>query len=210
MTRTLSLLGASLMLTATLLATSACAGTGTERDSAATPEPVATSPAPEPSPTGSAAPTAEPTCETIIPAATVEDFDSVGWTVGGRKIEIIKEDDQFNPQVGLQKAKKLVESDKVDMIVGVQASNVALAVLNYAKQQKAFYIVSGAGTDAITWDRYPYLFRTSISAYQLSTPMANWVYDNLVHLARAILLEGMRDHAVGRHYAYCGPTDDSR
>jgi len=100
-------------------------------------------------------------------------FDSVGWTVGGRKIEIIKEDDQFNPQVGLQKAKKLVESDKVDMIVGVQASNVALAVLNYAKQQKAFYIVSGAGTDAITWDRYPYLFRTSISAYQLSTPMAN-------------------------------------
>ena len=103
-------------------------------------------------------------------------FDSVGWTVGGRKIEIIKEDDQFNPQVGLQKAKKLVESDKVDMIVGVQASNVALAVLNYAKQQKAFYVVSGAGTDAITWDRYPYLFRTSISAYQmLSTPMANWV-----------------------------------
>jgi branched-chain amino acid transport system substrate-binding protein len=105
-------------------------------------------------------------------------FDSIGWTVGGRKIEIIKEDDQFNPQVGLQKAKKLVESDKVDMI-GVQASNVALAVLNYAKQQKAFYVVSGAGTDAITWDRYPYLFRTSISAYQLSTPMANWVYDNL-------------------------------
>jgi branched-chain amino acid transport system substrate-binding protein len=106
-------------------------------------------------------------------------FDSIGGTVAGRKVEIIKEDDQFNPQVGLQKAKKLIESDKVDMIVGVQASNVALAVLNYAKQQKAFYIVSGAGTDAITWDRYPYLFRTSISAYQLSTPMAGWVYENL-------------------------------
>src|SRR5262252_1942210 len=106
-------------------------------------------------------------------------FDSIGGTIAGRKVEIIREDDQFNPQVGLQKAKKLVESDKVDMIVGVQASNVALAVLNYAKQQKAFYIVSGAGTDAITWDRYPYLFRTSISAYQLSTPMAGYVYDNL-------------------------------
>src|SRR6185437_7584738 len=45
--------------------------------------------------------------------------------------------------------------------------------------QKAFYIVSGAGTDAITWDRYPYLFRTSISAYQLSLPMADYVYDKL-------------------------------
>ena len=106
-------------------------------------------------------------------------FDSIGGSVAGRKVEIIREDDQFNPQIGLQKAKKLVESDKVDMLVGVQASNVALAVLNYAKQQKAFYIVSGAGTDAITWDRYPYLFRTSISAYQLSTPMAGYVYDNL-------------------------------
>src|SRR6202451_2568786 len=106
-------------------------------------------------------------------------FDSINWTVAGRKIEIVKEDDQFNPQVGLQKAKKLVESDNVDLLVGIQASNVALAVLNYMKQQKAFYVVSGAGTDAITWDRYPYLFRTSISAYQLSTPMANYVYDNL-------------------------------
>jgi branched-chain amino acid transport system substrate-binding protein len=106
-------------------------------------------------------------------------FESIGWTIAGRKIEIIKEDDQFNPQVGLQKVKKLVESDKVDLVVGVQASNVALAVLNYMKQQKAFYVVSGAGTDAITWDRYPYLFRTSISTYQLSTPMANYVYDNL-------------------------------
>jgi branched-chain amino acid transport system substrate-binding protein len=106
-------------------------------------------------------------------------FDSINWTVAGRKIEIVKEDDQFNPQVGLQKAKKLIESDKVDLLVGIQASNVALAVLNYMKQQKAFYVVSGAGTDAITWDRYPYLFRTSISAYQLSLPMANYVYDNL-------------------------------
>lgn len=121
-------------------------------------------------------------------------FDSINWTVAGRKIEVIKEDDQFNPQIGLQKAKKLVESDNVDMLVGVQASNVALAVLNYAKQQKAFYIVSGAGADAITWDRYPYLFRTSISAYQLSGPTADWVYDNL---GKEIVLTGS-DYAGGR------------
>jgi branched-chain amino acid transport system substrate-binding protein len=106
-------------------------------------------------------------------------FDSINWTIAGRKVEIIKEDDQFNPQVGLQKAKKLIESDNVDVLFGIQASNVALAVLNYMKQQKAFYVVTGAGTDAITWDRYPYLFRTSISTYQLSGPMANYIYDNL-------------------------------
>lgn len=121
-------------------------------------------------------------------------FDSIGWTVGGRKIELIKEDDQFNPQIGLQKAKKLIESDNVDLIAGVQASNVALAVLNYMKQQKAFYVVTGAGADAITWDRYSYLFRTSISALQLSMPIAEWVYDNL---GKEIVLTGA-DYAGGR------------
>ena len=32
-------------------------------------------------------------------------FDSIGWTIAGRKIEIIKEDDQFNPQVGLRRSR---------------------------------------------------------------------------------------------------------
>jgi branched-chain amino acid transport system substrate-binding protein len=121
-------------------------------------------------------------------------FDSIGWTVAGRKIELIKEDDQFNPQVGLQKVKKLVESDNVDLISGVQASNVALAVLNYAKQQKLFYVVTGAGADAITWERNPYVFRSSISAWQLSAPIAEWVYDTL---GKEIVLVAS-DYAGGR------------
>jgi branched-chain amino acid transport system substrate-binding protein len=116
--------------------------------------------------------------ETNFNAASLY-FDSINWTIAGRKVEIIKEDDQFNPQIGLQKAKKLVESDKVDLVFGIQASNVALAVLNYMKQQKAFYVVTGAGTDALTWERNPYVFRSSISSYQLSVPMAKYVYDNL-------------------------------
>src|SRR5579875_621437 len=80
------------------------------------------------------------------------------------------------------------------MIVGVQASNVALAVLNYMRQQKAFYVISGAGADQLTWSRNPYVFRTSISAYQLSMPMAEYVYDNL---GKEIVLTGS-DYAGGR------------
>jgi branched-chain amino acid transport system substrate-binding protein len=121
-------------------------------------------------------------------------FDKIGWTVAGRKIEIIKEDDQFNAQVGLQKAKKLVESDNVDMVTGIQASNVALAVMNYARQKKAFYVVTGAGAGAVTWTRAPYVFRTSLSSWQLSAPMAEWAYDNL---AKEMVLIGS-DYAGGR------------
>jgi branched-chain amino acid transport system substrate-binding protein len=121
-------------------------------------------------------------------------FDSINWTIAGRKIQVIKEDDQFNPQIGLEKAKKLIESDKVDILAGVQASNVALAVLNFAKQKKAFYIVTGAGTDAITWDRYPYLFRTSLSTWQLSEPMSDWVYTKIAKEA----VTCASDYAGGR------------
>jgi branched-chain amino acid transport system substrate-binding protein len=106
-------------------------------------------------------------------------LDGVKGMFAGRKVEFLKEDDQFNPQVGLQKVRRFVESDKVDLIVGIQGSNVALAVLNYVKQSKAFLVVSGAGTDAITWERVPYLFRSSLSSWQLCHPFAEWIYDNL-------------------------------
>ena len=106
-------------------------------------------------------------------------FEQINWTVAGRKIELIKEDDQFSPQVGLEKAKKFVERDKVAMIVGPQSSGVAMALLNYVIGAKAFLVVSGAGTSAITRTLHPYVFRTSISTYQLSAPMAGWMYDNL-------------------------------
>jgi hypothetical protein len=88
MTRCLSLFGAALLLSATLLATTACAGAGSTPDAVKTPEPVATSPDPEPSPTESRAPAGDPTCETIIPASTVEDFDSVGWTARAEPFRI--------------------------------------------------------------------------------------------------------------------------
>src|SRR5215467_8376626 len=78
-------------------------------------------------------------------------LDEVKHTLGGRKVELLKEDDQFSPQTGLQKVRKFVESDKVDLIVGIQGSNVALATLNYIKQSRTFLLISGAGTDAITW-----------------------------------------------------------
>lgn len=108
-------------------------------------------------------------------------LDQVKNTFAGRKVEIYKEDDQFSPQVGLEKVRRFVESDNVDLITGIQGSNIALAVLNYIKQSKAFLLISGAGTDSITWMRIPYMFRSSLSSWQLCHPFAEWIYDNLGH-----------------------------
>ncbi|MEO8715874.1 MAG: ABC transporter substrate-binding protein [Acetobacteraceae bacterium] len=108
-------------------------------------------------------------------------FGRIGWTAGGRRIEIIKEDDQISPQVGLQKLRKLVEGDKVDMVCGPQASNVAMAMLEYARQNRVFHLLSGAGVTAATRKHIPYMFRTSMSAWQHNHPFGEWFYDNLAH-----------------------------
>lgn len=121
-------------------------------------------------------------------------FDEIGWEVAGRKIEIIREDDDINPQVGLQKVRKLVESDQVDFVCGPQGSNVAFGIMSYMKSARPFWIISGAGVTALTWERMPHMFRTSISVYQLSKPIADYVYDNV---AKEVVLTGT-DFAGGR------------
>src|SRR3954466_7682621 len=54
-------------------------------------------------------------------------WDSIGNEVGGRKIELIVEDDASNPDTALQKARRLVEQTKVDFLFGNLLANTGLA-----------------------------------------------------------------------------------
>src|SRR5919204_5142425 len=45
-------------------------------------------------------------------------LDHLGRKMAGRPVEVVYEDDQQKPEVGKQKTEKLVQSDKVDFIVG--------------------------------------------------------------------------------------------
>src|SRR3977135_24498 len=53
----------------------------------------------------------------------------MGRKMGGLPVEVIYEDDQQKPEVGVQKTQKLIESDKVNFIAGYIWSNVLLASL---------------------------------------------------------------------------------
>ena len=106
-------------------------------------------------------------------------FEQIGGTIAGRKIEVIREDDEINPQVGLQKLKKLVESDNCDLITGIQASNVAMAAVEYFRQSKAFYLCNGAGVGDLSYTGIPYLFRCSISTQPIHSTFGEWFYDNV-------------------------------
>ncbi|HWR85165.1 MAG TPA: ABC transporter substrate-binding protein [Rhodoglobus sp.] len=59
-------------------------------------------------------------------------WETNGTEVNGVTIETIVEDDAGNPETSLTKARKLVEQDQVDVIVGPLIANTALAVAEYA------------------------------------------------------------------------------
>ena len=105
-------------------------------------------------------------------------FEQIGGSIAGRKIELIREDDEINPQVGLQKLKKLIESDKCDVITGVQASNVAMAAVDYLKQSGVLFLCSGAGVTALGYVQAPNIFRCSVSSQQINSVLGDWWYDN--------------------------------
>jgi len=55
-------------------------------------------------------------------------LDEAGWEVMGRKIILISEDETVDPAVAVAKAKKLVEQDKVDVILGAMLGHTSQAV----------------------------------------------------------------------------------
>src|ERR1039457_3073209 len=76
-------------------------------------------------------------------------LDHLGRKMGGLPVEVIYEDDQQKPDVGVQKTQKLIESDKVDFISGYIWSNVLLASLKPVVDSKTFLIIANAGPSQV-------------------------------------------------------------
>ncbi|MFL5065747.1 MAG: ABC transporter substrate-binding protein [Xanthobacteraceae bacterium] len=104
-------------------------------------------------------------------------LDHLGRKMAGLPVEVVYEDDQQKPEVGKQKTDKLIESDKVDFIVGYIWSNVLLASLKSAVDSKTFLITSNAGPSQLAGELCsPYVFSTSWQNDQ--TPQAMGHYMN--------------------------------
>src|SRR5690348_17960807 len=104
-------------------------------------------------------------------------LDHLGRKMGGKPVEVIYEDDGQKPDVGKQKTEKLVQSDKVDFIVGYIWSNVLLASLKTAVDSQTFLISANAGPSQLAGELCsPYVFSTSWQNDQ--TPQAVGDYMN--------------------------------
>lgn len=127
-------------------------------------------------------------------------FDEIGKKAGGRAIQLIKEDTEFNPSVGLTKVRRLVEEHKVNFIVGPVNSAVALAIHDYVRKQKVILINPCANTRELTSPEKASdnIFRVVETSDQGNYPMGKWMVKNTPH--RNVVLTAS-DFAGGHHNA---------
>ncbi|HZC54827.1 MAG TPA: ABC transporter substrate-binding protein [Xanthobacteraceae bacterium] len=114
-------------------------------------------------------------------------LDHHGRKLGGLPVEVIYEDDQIKPEVGVQKTQKLIESDKVDFVVGYIWSNVLLASLKPLTDSKTMTVVTNAGASQLAGELCsPYVFSTSWNNDQ--TPASVGLYMNQKGVKTAFLI----------------------
>src|SRR5262249_9098088 len=77
----------------------------------------------------------------------VEDF---GAAQKGLKVEVLSADHQNKPDVGSNITRSWIDVDKVDVIVDVPTSSVALAVNEVVREKNKAFLASGPATSDLT------------------------------------------------------------
>ena len=104
-------------------------------------------------------------------------LDQHNGMIGGLKPTVIQEDEGATPQDALLKARKLVEQDRVNVLMGLVSSANALAVRDLLDGSKTPTIITNAGADDITGaKRSPYIVRVSFSSWQQGAPSGKWAF----------------------------------
>src|SRR5262245_4271552 len=104
-------------------------------------------------------------------------LDHLGRKMGGLPVEVIYENDEIRPDVGRQKTEKLIQSDRVNFVVGYIWSNVLLASIKPVVDSQTFLISANAGPSQIAGEQCsPFFFSTSWQNDQ--TPQAMGQYMN--------------------------------
>lgn len=91
----------------------------------------------------------------------------------GHPVKVIYEDSKANPRVGLNAFRKLVDVDRVPLVVGCPASNTTLAIAQYANESQTVVLSSGS-TAQVVGEAGPYVFRIMPSDEVQAGIMADW------------------------------------
>ena len=144
----------------------------------------------------------------------------------GKKIKLYKEDDETKKEVGLARARRLVEREKVNFLTGVCFSSIAMAIQPYAREKRIIFVNQASGNDLLV--AFPncnrYFFKAQISAIADSIMIQevakhvgpkwyftadNYSYGKLVveHAKKAIKMVKPDMVVVGEDYTNLGETN---
>lgn len=106
-------------------------------------------------------------------------FEEAGNEVNGKKIVWVRESSDGRPDVALTKARKLIEQDKVDILIGPVSGGEGLAVKEYAKSVPGRTFVNGfsAAQETTLVSPAPNFFRFSADGAQWQAGLGSYVYD---------------------------------
>lgn len=79
----------------------------------------------------------------------IDEFNAKGGVLG-RKIEYKHEDTETDPSAGARKAKRLIERERVDFLIGALSSGVANAISEVAQREGVIYINTNSSSDTVT------------------------------------------------------------
>src|SRR5262245_16613988 len=124
-----------------------------------------------------------------------DDVNARGGVLGGRKIEVVIEDDSGTPEKGGAGFRKLATQDKVSAVVGQFHSSVMGAVQDLAEQFKIPVFSTQASAKGITERHLTYTFRTHVIDPDRVTLWNKWIQQQ--GFKRVALLAENTDYGVG-------------
>lgn len=115
--------------------------------------------------------------------------------VGGREVRVIVEDDQSTPAGALTKARKLVELDRVDLLMGPLSANSGYALRDYIDEQKIPAIYPIVSSDDLTQRKpSPWIVRTGWTSSQPNHAFGDYTA-RVLHYKRVVTVAS--DFAFG-------------
>lgn len=95
----------------------------------------------------------------------VDEINAAGG-IDGKKLELITRDDNASPGDAVRVAEELISRENVNLLAGAFLSNTGLALTDFAKQKKFFYLAGEPLTDKIIWGAgNKYTFRLRPGTY---------------------------------------------
>jgi branched-chain amino acid transport system substrate-binding protein len=122
----------------------------------------------------------------------VEDINNDGG-INGKKLELVAEDGKCDPKSAVDATNKLIDVDKVKVIIGGHCSPESVAIAPIAEKNKIIMLASITGTPLLT-NMGDYIFRTSASATVESKLLSNLI-KNKFNLSRLAIIYEQTDYA---------------